>query len=368
MIKNIYITKPVLPNLDLVVKDLKKIWKSRILTNRGPYNIILEKKLAKFLNCENLSLVSNGTDALILGIKALNLKKNSEIITVSNSFVATANAIINSGCKPVFVDVDQTMNIDPLKIERSINKNTSAIMPVHLNGMPCCMKKINLIAKKYKLKVIEDAAQSILSKLDNKYVGNSNNLVCFSMHPTKNLGVLGDGGFISTNNKTLYKKLIIIRNHGLKKEDCKIIGRNSRLNEINSIIANIRLNYLFKDTKKKIQIANYYNKHLCKYIEKPNLKCCSKVQHTYHRYVIRVDSKIRNKLFKFLKKNKIEVKIHYKKNIHENYIYKKLYKANSLFKTSELSKKIISLPCNQFMNASMAEFVTKKINQFYETI
>ncbi len=325
-----------------------------------------EKKLSNILGSKHVLGVANGTDALELAIKSLNPPTGSEIITTSNTFVSTVNSIVNTGCRPVFVDIDKSFNIDPEKIIKSINKKTFAIMPVHLNGLPACMSKIRKISKKYNLHIIEDAAQSILSTYHGKYIGNQKNLACFSMHPTKNLGVLGDGGFISTNDTSLFNKIKLLRNHGLKDGNSIIVGRNSRLNEINSLIAYRRLDFLKKDTLIKQKIANFYNENLKSNVITPRNDCCRDKSHTYHRYVVRVPD--RDKLIKYLIKNNIEVKVHYPKNIHEYKIFKKYLKNNTnLTNTFNYSKEILSLPCNHFMSIKQAEFVVNKINKYYES-
>ena len=359
-------------NIDLEFKRSYKDFLNRSKKFKKSGNFLIgdflsefEIKLAKILNTKYVIGVANGTDALEIAIRVLNPPQGAEIITTSNTFVSTVNAIINMGCKPVFVDIDETYNIDPQKIEKAITSKTFAIMPVHLNGLPACLNKIKKISKKYKIHLIEDAAQSILSMYDNKYIGNQNNMACFSMHPTKNLGVIGDGGFIATNNVFYFKKIKLLRNHGLNNNGKTLeVGRNSRLSEINASIASLRLNFLKKDTKIKRNIANYYSKNLCEAVNTPKNSCCRNTQHTYHRYVIRV--KKRKKLIDFLKKNKIEVKIHYPKNIHEYSIFSKYIKKNTdLKKTIEYSKNILSLPCNHFMSIKQAKYVVEKINQFY---
>ena len=325
-----------------------------------------EKKLSDLLGSKYVLGVANGTDALELSINSLNPPKNSEIITTSNTFVSTVNSIINVGCKPVFADIDSSYNIDPNRIEKHINKNTFAIMPVHLNGLPACMNKIRKISKKFNLHIIEDAAQSILSTYDGKYIGNQKNLACFSMHPTKNLGVLGDGGFISTNDSSLFEKLKLLRNHGLENGKSIMVGRNSRLNEINSLVAYLRLDFLKKDTQKKQKIADFYSQNLTSNVVTPINDCCRKNTHTYHRYVVRAPD--REKLIRYLIKKNIEVKVHYPKNIHEYEIFKKYLKNNTnLNNTLNFSKEILSLPCNHFMAIKQAEYVVKKINKYYES-
>jgi len=328
---------------------------------------LFEEKLKKIIGSKQIIGVANGTDALELAISALEIPPESEIISVSNTFISSINAIIRSGCVPVLCDIDETFNIDPLKIEKLITKKTKAIMTVHLNGMPSCLNEINKISKKYNLKIIEDSAQSILSKYDNLLVGNSNNLCCFSMHPTKNFGGIMDGGFISTNNVQLSKKIRIMRNHGLKERGVVgFVGQNSRLSEINASALLLKLKYLKEDTAYKIKLAKVYDVLLnSKNVITPNYGCCKKIVHTFHRYVIRV--KEREELIKYLQKKGIEVKIHYEKNIHEQKSLKKFLKVpNPLVNTNNLTKQTLSLPINQFLNLNQVEYVCKAINDFYK--
>ena len=166
-----------------------------------------EKSFAKKNNLKYGIAVGSGTDALYLSLIALGIGFGDEVITVSNTAIPTVSAIESSGAKVKFVDVDENYLIDPKKIEKKINKKTKAIIPVHLYGQSCDMNKIFLIAKKYKLKIIEDCAQAQGAKFKNKYVGSFGDIGCFSFYPTKILGAYGDGGFISTSSLSLYKKL-----------------------------------------------------------------------------------------------------------------------------------------------------------------
>lgn len=346
---------------------LKKVYK---LGKKGDFILgesvtRLENSLKKLLKVKYVICVANGTDALEIALLASGVKKDQEIITVSNSFVSTANAIINVGAKPVFCDIDNTFNINPEKIEKLITKKTFGIIPVHLNGLSACMMKINKIGKKYKLKIIEDAAQSILSTYGSKYTGTIGDIGCFSMHPTKNLGLAGDGGFITTNNRFFYNKILRIRNHGLEKnQDVNYIGRNSRLDNIQAEYAMLRIKYLKRDIKRRQKVASIYNNELRNFVKVPDLGCCKKNEHTYHRYVIR--SQKRDALFNYLKKRKIDVKIHYAKNIHEQKNFRQYTKNKNLKMTKLLSSQMISLPCNHFMKKKEVEYMIKNIKEFFK--
>ena len=323
-----------------------------------------ENKISKIIGCKYALGVSNWTEGALMIFKSLSIGKNDEVITVSHSFVATCGAIIAAEAKPVFVDINQDLLMDVNLIEKAITKKTKAIMPVHLSGIPCQMDKINFLAKKYKLHVIEDAAQAFGSKYKNKMVGNLGDIGCFSMHPLKNLGVYGDGGFITTNNKKLYNNIKILRHHGLKtRNQADIWGYNGKLDELQAAFANIKIKHI-KDWKKKHQkIATYYDSHINNKIIKPNKKY---IKNTFfHNYIIRV--KNRKSLIEFLKKNNVETAIHYPIPIHKQKAFKKMFKnIYKLKNTEKVSKEILSLPIYHALTKSEIAKVVNTINKFYK--
>ena len=360
--------------IDQEFKRVKKkyIEKIKVIFNSGNFilgksNIEFEKKISDLLKIKYVCGVGNGTDALELAMLAIGIQKGDEVITATNSWVSSLNSIINIGAKPVLVDVKDDFNIDCDQVKKAITKRTKAIMPVHLNGLPAHMEKINKIAKKYKLKIIEDSAQAILSKYGNRYAGTIGDIGCFSMHPTKNLGVAGDGGFIVTNNKTVHKKIKIIANHGTNnKGDLVMVGRNSRLDEIQAEFILQRLKYLRKDVTRIIEIANLYNSSLKKIVTIPKNNSKIKSVHTYHRYVIMLKNKNeRDSLKKFLEKKKIETKIHYTKPIHKYKCFAKYSFKKNLQNSENQSKKILSLPCNHFMSKKEVSFVIKNVKIYF---
>jgi dTDP-4-amino-4,6-dideoxygalactose transaminase len=351
--------------IDFLKKIKKHLRTGNFILGENLYEF--EKKISNLLKSKYVLGVANGTDALELAMLAIDIKKDDEVITAPNSFISTANAIINVGAKPVFADIDENFNLDPNKIEKCITGKTKVIMPVHLNGFPSCMNKIKEIAKKYNLYVIEDVAQSILSKFGNKYLGTIGDIGCFSLHPTKNLGALGDAGFITTQNKKLFFKLKYLRNHGLGKSDeIVLVGRNSRLDEIQAIALNLKLKFLKKDTIAKRKNAKIYFQELQNLpnIKLPKLNCCEIAEHVYHRFVIRC-IKDRDLLFKFLLKKNIEVKIHYSKNIHDQEPIKKICGRNKFPVADKLSREIISLPINQFTTSNEIKKICNYIKIFY---
>ena len=249
-IKNI--KKDILKSIDLTINNSAFI---------GGENIVkFEEKFKKIHNIKYCLGVANGTDALEIAIVSLNLKKNSDVLVPVNTWISTAEAVIKNNLKVKFVDIDENTYLISIKdIKKKITKNTSAIIPVHLYGQPCDMDEILKISKKNKLKIIEDCAQSHLAEYKSKKVGTFGDISCFSFFPGKNLGAMGDAGAIMTNSKNLYKKCKMIANHGgLKKNSHIIVGRNSRLDNLQAGILRIKVNELKKWTNQRIQNAKKY--------------------------------------------------------------------------------------------------------------
>lgn len=220
-----------------------------------------EKSICKFTGAKFCLGVNSGTDALIMSLWSTGISRGDEVITTPISFIASVSSIIHVGAKPVLVDVDDDLNIKPELIESAITKKTKAILPVHWGGRVCQMDKILQIAKKHNLIVIEDAAQSMGAYFNNKHAGTYGKISAFSTHPIKNLSALGDGGFIITNEKKLYNKIKLYRNHGLKgRDNVEIIGINSRLDSLNAEVLNFRLKRLKNIIKKEWKNINLYKK------------------------------------------------------------------------------------------------------------
>ncbi len=236
-----------------ILKAVHKVLKSGKLV-LSDSNLKFESVIRKFTGAKYCLGLNSGTDALMMALWSLGVGKNDEVITSPISFVATANSIIHVGAKPVFVDVDDDLNINPNLIERAITKRTKAIMPVHWTGRVCDMRKIRQIAKKHKLFVIEDAAQAVGAFLGNKHAGTFGEISAFSTHPFKNLNAVGDGGFVITDKKHLFEKIKAYRNHGIAGNNNIIFnGVNSRLDAVHAEILNFRIKKLKKiiNTKKK---------------------------------------------------------------------------------------------------------------------
>ncbi len=214
-IKNFSYIEDLKKNYSSILNSINKVLYSGSLI-LGPEVEKFEKNFSNFIGTRYGIGVGNCTDAIYIALKALNIKKGDEVITVANTAIPTITAIINSGAHPKFVDVNKNYLIDPKKIIMAINKKTKAIIPVHLYGKTCDMKEILKIAKKYKLKIIEDCAQSTGSTYFRKKSGSFGDVGCFSFYPTKILGAYGDGGFITTNNRSLWKKMRRIRYMGIE--------------------------------------------------------------------------------------------------------------------------------------------------------
>ena len=296
--------------------------------------------------------VGSGTDALIISLKALGIGKNNkdEVITVSNTAIPTASAIRSAGATPVFADIKDDYLIDPLKIKKLINKNTKAIIPVHLYGQSCNMEEIIKIAKKHKLKIIEDCAQAQGASFKNKYVGNFGDFGCFSFYPTKILGAYGDGGFITTNSPKMFQIIKRLRFYGIEQNDknnrfnniyySNEHGLNSRLDEFHSSILNIKIKQVKNNISKRCKLANLYNRELSKtslILPKENLNC----KHVYHLYTVYHPK--RDIIINKLKKKNFLINIYYQFPIHKMKAYK-TKKELYLPITEKMSKGIFSLP------------------------
>jgi dTDP-4-amino-4,6-dideoxygalactose transaminase len=324
-----------------------------------------EKNFAKFTNSKYCISVGNGTDALEIAIESLNLKKGSEVIVPTNTWISTAEAVTRNGLKVVFCDVclkDYSIDLDDLK--KKISNRTSAIMVVHLYGYPASIKKIKKITNNYKIKIIEDCAQAQGSKIENKHVGTFGDIGTFSFFPGKNLGAYGDGGAIITNRVDLKKKCELLRNHGAyKKYDHQFPGRNSRLDTIQAYILSTKLRYYIKKLQKRNQLANIYLKELKNtngiYLPKLNFK---KNYNSFHQFVIRLEC--RDELQDYLKKTGIDTMIHYPYMLNELKFYKKNKGSVEIKNARNLGNKILSLPITEDHTKKEIVYVCKKIKEF----
>ena len=331
----------------------------------GKYVSKFENKFKKKINAKYAVGVGSGTDALKLSLEALDIGYNDEVILPTFTFYATLNPIIAVGAKPIFIDSKFDFNINEKKIIEKINKNTKAIMPVHWAGKICNMNTIKKIAKKYDLKIIEDACHAYLSKHKDKFAGNFGDTGCFSLHPLKNVNVWGDGGVIITNEKKIYKKLILLRNHGLKnRNELEIFGHNSRLDTIQAAIGFKMLDKLDNLTKIRRRNAKIYDEGLKNIYQISIPKRDNKIKENFQLYSFLC--KGRNKLVKYLNKHGIDAKIHYPKPMHlQKPCIKNNYHRGKFPNAIKISKNIISLPVHEYVKKNDLQFIIKKIRSFY---
>lgn len=346
----------------LVIKAVKRVLSSGTFI-LGKEVEQFEKQFELYLGAKHCIGVGNGLEALQIALMALNIGTNDEVITTPVSAVATTLAIIAVGATPVFVDTTKDGLINPDLILKSITKKTKAIMPVHLYGTPADLEQIQRICKKNNLYLIEDAAQAHGSKLGSKFLGTFGNLSCFSFYPTKNLGALGDGGAIVTNNKKLAKICMEIRDYGQKKKYHHVrFGLNSRLDEMQAAFLKIKLSTLNKENSKRRLLVARYIKNLSGLpIEiiksKPGVESC------FHQFVIKV--KKRNELQRFLKLKGIPVLIHYPKIIPDQPFLKYHFTNLELPNSQEFVKEILSLPLYPNLPLNQVDYICKSIWEFY---
>lgn len=324
-----------------------------------------EKKYAEYQGVKYCIGVANGLDALQISLMALGIGTGDEVITVSNTAVATVLAITNAGATPVFTDVDENYLMDVSKVEALITEKTKAIIPVHLFGQMADMMKLKKIAKKHNVKIVEDACQAHGAKQYAVRSGSIGDTGCFSFYPTKNLGAFGDGGAIVTNDEKLYEKCKMIRNYGQKNRYYhEIKGINSRLDEIQAAVLSVKLNHLEDNVSKRNTIAKKYAELLADVKEIVLPKTFEGNYHAFHLYVIQAER--RDELLAYLQKNGIQALIHYPVPVHQQECYKE-FNNISLPHTEELSQKILSLPIHPFLTDEEVKTVTEKIIEFYTT-
>ncbi len=324
-----------------------------------------EEKFASYINSKYAIATSNGTNALHIALLSSNIKKNDEVITTPFSFIATANSILYTGAKPVFVDVNEDdFNINVDLIQEKITKKTKAIMPVHLYGNPCNMKALMEIAEDKNLILIEDAAQAHGAEYNNKKIG-SFSTSCFSFYPTKNI-TTGEGGMITTNNERIDNIARMIRDHGSnKKYYHDILGYNFRMTDINAAIGIVQLNKLDEFNKKRIENAIYLNNKLnVKGLILPKIK--ENTKHVFHQYTIRVTkgfNKTREDLIKILTENNIGNAIHYPVPIHKQKLYQDLEYKDKLPIAEKLANEVLSLPIHPAVSKADLEYIASIITK-----
>ncbi|CAM2830611.1 DegT/DnrJ/EryC1/StrS family aminotransferase [Helicobacter burdigaliensis] len=328
----------------------------------GEKNRIFEENFAKYCGVKRCIGVANGLDALRLAIKAYEFPQDSEIIVPANTYIASILAISDCGLKPILVEPSlETYNIDVDLIEEKITPKTRAILVVHLYGQVVEMAKIWELAKKYNLKIIEDSAQAHGAMYQGKRAGSLGDVSGFSFYPGKNLGALGDGGCVTTNNEDLAIKIRVLGNYGsLVKYENIYKGLNSRLDEIQAAILDIKLKSLDEDNKRRRHIAKIYRENIKNdAIVLP--QTYDEKAHVWHLFVIRTQT--RKKLQEYLKARGIQTLIHYPIPPHKQNAYKE-WNSLSYPITEKIHKEVLSLPISPILTDDEAYKVAEAVNYF----
>ena len=329
-----------------------------------------ENKLAKYCGTKYAIGVGSGTDAIWLSLLVLGIGPGDEVIVPANTFIATAFAVTHTGATVVFADVHRkTYNIDIASAARKVTNKTRAIIPVHLYGQACDMEVIISFAKQNKLYVIEDCAQSIGASFKGKKVGSFGDTGCISFYPTKNLGGLGQGGAILTNDLSTAEKVRSLSNVGRKRGswyEYDKIGFNSRLDTINAWFLTRGIKNLDRNNKGRQRVAAIYENELANVFSVQTPKILPNTEHVFHLYeILLLDKKIRDDLQIFLKSNNIFTGLHYSIPCHKQSIYRKKYNNDDLFVTETLSDTLLSLPMHPNLTKVEIQYVCECIKEFF---
>ena len=329
----------------------------------------LEKSLAAYCQTDYAVGCASGTDALLLALMAYDIGAGDEVITTPYSFFATASSVTRLGAKPIFVDINPaTYNLDVSQVEEKINEKTKAIQPVHLFGQCAEMNSLKEIADKYNVPIVEDAAQAIGAESGGKRAGDIGDIGCFSFYPSKNLGAMGDAGFMTTNDAALAQKLYALRVHGsFERYYHKWVGLNSRLDAMQAAILRVKLPHLDSWTEARQRNAAMYrelftDKGLTEAIHLPVQETGNR--HIYNQFVIRVANK-RDELKTFLQENDIGSDIYYPVSLHLQECFEYLgYKTGDFPESERASRETLALPIYPELEAAQIEYVVDKIGEF----
>jgi len=325
-----------------------------------------ERRFAERCGVRYAVAFNSGTDALVLTLRVLGIGPGDEVITVANSFVATASCIALVGARPVFVDVREDYNMDPGQVERAITSKTKAILPVHLTGRPADMDTILQVARAHQLRVVEDCAQAVLAEYRGRRVGSFGDAGCFSLHPLKTLGACGDAGVATTNSEEMCHKFRLLRNHGLRsRDDCVMWGNNSRLDTLQAAILLVKMNCLEAWTEQRRSHAAYYQKRLKDVgglrlpADRPHEKS------VYHTFTIQVER--RDELRSYLADHGVETAIHYPTPLHLHQAAATLgYPAGSFPVAERQAARILSLPMYSELATDDLEYIVQTVWKFCE--
>ena len=361
-------------DIEEVVKVLRSDW-----ITTGPKIEEFEGALCKYIGCKYAVAVNSGTSALDIAVQSLNLPEGSEIITTPFTFVATSNAILYNGLKPVFADIcSDTFNIDPDEIRKKISRDTRAIIYVDYAGQPCDIKAIKEIADEFDLYLIEDASHAIGAEYGNEKVGNFADLTIFSFHPVKHI-TTGEGGAVVTDNKELYEKLLLLRNHGIDKDaqdrygpdaswayDMRYLGRNYRITDFQAALGVSQLKKLEGFIEKRSELASMYDELLSDVdaVRLPVVR--GNVKHAWHLYTVLLDESIgRDEFFKYMRAASIGVNVHYIPVYRHSYYVRNFgFDPEDFPVTEKVFKRIITLPLYPQMDINDISYICGKIETY----
>ncbi len=357
-----------------VLREIEKVCDSQGFV-LGRNVSALEQEVAEYTGSRYAVGVASGTDALLLSLMAFGVGPGDKVITTPYTFFSTAGSIARLGALPVFVDIHPgTYNIDTHSLEALLRKGSrgvKAIIPVHLFGQCADMDRITALARRYGLKVIEDAAQSIGAAYRGRGAGSMGHTGCFSFYPTKNLGGFGDGGMITTNNRKTAEALRTLRVHGARRRYYhSIVGTNSRLDEIQAAVLRVKLKYLDNWTEKRIENAVRYKRlferaGLLDYVTLPYVDPHNR--HVFNQYVIRV--KKRDALRRFLSERGIGTEIYYPLPLHLQKCFSGLgYRRGDFPESERASRQTLSLPVYPELTPKRQSYVVKAVADFYNTL
>jgi dTDP-4-amino-4,6-dideoxygalactose transaminase len=347
--------------IDIAIKDVI----DNSLYVRGKYVSEFENSFAKANKIKYCCSVANGTDGLIIALKSLGIKQNDEVIVPAQTWVSTIGAVINVGATPVIVDVDEYFTIDINEVEKNITPKTIAIIAVNLFGQSCEMKSLLKLCENFNLKLIEDCAQSHFTKYDSKFSGTMSDIGVFSFYPGKNLGAMGDGGAIITNNKNIYEFTKMYSNHGgFVKHEHLIPGVNSRLDGLQAAILNVKLRYIMEWTNKRNKIAKIFSDQLSNLEEIQTPLIRKNTFHSFHQFVIK--TKERDQLKEYLKSFGIDTLLHYPKCIPNLPISKPYINNTDTFKNANQNElECLSLPIYPELTDNQINYLIDKIKDFF---
>lgn len=321
-----------------------------------------EEEFSRYLDADHTIGVGNGTDALVLALRALGLRPGDEVITAANSFVATAEAIVLAGGSPVLVDISpDTYNIDPGRVSEALTTRTRAIVPVHLYGQPAPMDALLEIARAHDLTVIEDAAQAHGARYRDRRAGSLGTLGCFSFYPTKNLGAFGDAGAVVTSDPGLAVTVRKLRDHGgLTADDHDIVGQNSRMDALQAAVLSAKLPYLDEWNERRRRHARGYAERLATLADRVTTPQAA-ADHIYHIYVIRVPHARRDPLLRYLRAHGVGAGIHYPGPIHRTGAFGYLGLDGRLPAAEQLNDEMLSLPMHAELSDSDLDYVCERV-------